>query len=558
MRLPPRHSTNWRNRRPLAALALGVAVLAGLLGHQLAGPRGAQGAAPKNIVFILTDDQTLGEMQAMSHVREEIADQGVTFTRAYISYPLCCPSRATFLTGQYMHNHLVRGNAKPNGGWQRFRAHESDALPVWLQDAGYYTVHIGKYLNGYDNFTSYPPPVPVGWDQWYGKVSEANLYYDYNLVESDGIQPAHYQHYGTSDSDYQTDVLAGKALDFIDGLPSGGGGSQTPFELNLWVNAPHAPFEPAGRHLNAFYGTKLPKPPGFNEKDITDKPKWLRNQVPHRLSAAVRSKIASERRSRLAMLLSVDEAVDRIVQALDAKGILDDTYIIFSSDNGYFFGEHRIAGGKYLAYEPSSHVPLIIRGPGIPAGEKSGELVDNADVAQTMLQIAGGTDPAIDGRSLLPYAEDPRLRTTRPILLEADTGPGRGNAGFDADEARTAEVGLAGAGGVTNLDQDQQTAGAVKSATANGNFAPAYRAIRTNRYLYVLYANGQSELYDMSRDPAQLHNLASSPRFAPVRRWLFNRLVPLAACKGAQCRAQIGDPPRPLPKHRRHRKHHRA
>jgi N-acetylglucosamine-6-sulfatase len=541
-----------RCRRQLAALAALSALAGAVVAHEVTGPEHAEGAGTANVIFILTDDQTYYELSAMPHVRQEIAAQGATFSRAYAPYPMCCPSRASLLTGQNMHNHGVRGNGGEFGGWARFVQHEFDALPVWLQDDGYYTVHMGKYLNGYlSNYGAFPPWVPPGWSEWYGKVSQPEIYYDYQLAEDPdgpGVIPAQYVTYGGQPEDYQTDVLRDKALDFIDGLPQNGGGPKIPFALDLWVNAPHAPFIPASRDFGTFGGVSLSKLPGFNEKNISDKPKWLRKQA-HRLGPGTRAKIIQERRRRMEQLASVDDAVDQIVQALEDKGILDNTYLIFASDNGFFRGEHRIVGGKYLAYEPSSRVPLLIRGPGIPAGVTSSELVSTLDITQTILQIAqGSTDPSLDGRSLFPYAQDPSLSSTRPILLEADTGPSRGGNGDPA--SAEAAAGVAGKAGVKNLDQEPGVAASVKKATVNGNFAPAYRGLRTSRYSYVLYANGQSELYDMKLDPGQLHNVIRNRRYRRVRKWLFDHLDSLVTCKGAPCRAQAGPNPKPRPKHR--------
>jgi arylsulfatase A-like enzyme len=540
-----------RAQGAMTALAGFAVLVGGALAHGVAAPGSAEGADPPNIVFILTDDQALHEMAALPTVRAEIGAKGATFTRAYASYPLCCPARATLLGGQYMHNHGVRGNGGEFGGWQRFEPREARAFPVRLRSSGYHTVHVGKYMNLYPNGASCfgPPalPVPPGWSEWYGKVSENNLYYDYRLIEDpdgSGGLPAQCQEYGDEESDYQTDVLTEKAVEFI-GEP---GGPPTPFHLNFWVNAPHAPFVPAPRHLNTYGGAKLPWLKGFNERRINDKPKWLRRQA-GRLRLVVRKKIAAERRRQLEQLLSVDEAVGRILQALEEEGELDDTYVIFTSDHGFFRGEHRIAGGKYLPHDPSSRVPLMIRGPGIPAGSRSRELVSLADLTQTILKIGtGSTDPSLDGRSLLPYAKDPAARTTRPILLEADTGPGRGNNGFDEAAAAAAKAGLAGKRGVSNLDQEPGVSAAAKRAAATGNFAPAYRAIRTNRYLMVLYANGERELYDMALDPAQLRSVASNRRYRPVRKWLFNRLFKLSRCRGATCRVEVGADPKPKPK----------
>jgi N-acetylglucosamine-6-sulfatase len=541
----PTHARAW------ITLAAAIALLA-LVGATLAA-RDARGASSqKNVVFILTDDMTTSELSAMPNVQSLLAARGTTFNAAYVSFPLCCPSRATMMSGLYMHNHNVRGNFPPNGSWIRYVPHESNDLPVWLQDEGYYNVHIGKYMNGYPTGTpAYPPPqsntfpVPQGWDEWYGKVSEDALYFNYQLIEKTGPTTVpHITCYGDQPTDYQTDVFTDRAVNFVNDKAV----VDQPFWLNLWFNSPHGPFEPAPRDLFRLSGTPLPKLPAFNEKDITDKPKWFRKQARKRLGKKQAFLIDNERRRQEEQLISVDQAVGELVQALKNKGILDDTYIIFSSDNGFFRGEHRIDSGKYLPYDPSSRVPLLIRGPGIPHGAVSNELVWNGDIPQTIDQIASGSEnAAADGRSLLPYAVDPARRSTRPVLLEGDTGPGgtgAESAQTSAARAREARVGVDGKRGVNNLEQEPD---AIKSAV-NIDRAPAYRSIRTARYEYTIYANGQTELYDMLRDPAQLHSLALDPRYRYVRKWLYSQLVPLSTCAAAACRVEIGPDPAPLSK----------
>jgi N-acetylglucosamine-6-sulfatase len=539
MQLLPRQ----RHAHARTLLASAVALLA-LLGGVFAAGQARGATTGANVVFILTDDMTSSELAGMPNVQSLIGAQGTTFNRAYASFPLCCPSRATMLSGQYMHNHGVRGNFPPNGSWFKFRPRESNDLPVWLQQDGYYNVHIGKYMNGY-SLVDGTLPVPPGWSEWYGKVSEDALYFDYNLIEKTApTATPRITFYGDQATDYQTDVFGDRAVDFVNDSAVG----RQPFWLNLWFNSPHGPFDPAPRDLFRLAGAGLPKLPGFNEKNIADKPKWLRAQLRKRLTKKQIKVIDNERRRQQEQLISVDESVGELVKALETKGILDDTYIIFASDNGFFRGEHRIASGKYLPYESSARVPLLIRGPGIPQGGVSDELVWNGDIAQTIDQIASGSENAsADGRSLLPYAESPALRSTRPILLEGDTGPGGAGAesAHSSAIARAAKVGVAGRRGVDNLDQE---ADAIKSAANNINVAPAYRSIRTDRYEYTIYSNGQSELYDMRRDPAQLNSVVNDPRYRPVRKFLFAHLAPLSICAGAACRVDIGPDPAPLPK----------
>ncbi len=545
MRSPSRDSTIFRARR--LAGAGGTCGAAGGVGAGRALVRSAEGAPGDNVIFILTDDMASTELAAMPNTLSLIGGQGMTFKRAYIPYPLCCPSRASMLTGEYMHNHGVRGNTGPLGGWERLIPHESNTIATRLKDDGYYNVHVGKYVNEYARGLSNPLPVPQGWDEWYGKISEGPLYFNYSLIEKEGPGDIpNLEFYGDQADEYQTDVLGDKAVDFIDTATA----AETPFMMNVWFNAPHGPFEPAPRHSFTLSNAGLPKLQAFDEKNLSDKPKWLQKQARKRLGKSLKRTIANERRRRLEQLLSVDEAVADIVAELSQAGMIDDTYIIFASDNGFFRGEHRIVGGKYLAYEPSSRVPLMIRGPGIPAGVQSDELVSAIDIPQTIEEITTGTsDPNADGRSFLPYATNPTLRSTRPLLLEADTGPGKGNAGFDpqaasVSAAKVAKVRVAGRRGVKNLDQEKMATKTV----ANGNFAPAYRAIRTSRYLYVLYANGQTELYDMLRDPAQQLSKHDDPRYRFVRKFLFGRLVSLATCSSAICRTEIGPDPPPVKK----------
>ena len=523
--------------RRFAVPALALALAAGAVAF--AGTaREAESATGDNVVFILTDDQSASELASMPNVQSLIAAQGATFERAYAQYPLCCPSRAGLLSGQFMHNHGVRGNVAPAGGWESFYSREGNALPVWTEAAGYYNVHIGKYMNGYVGSET-TGNVPPGWHEWYGKVSEPNLYFNYTMIEKPGpLDPSELVFYGDQDREYQTDVLRDKGLEFIDTA----GAAETPFMMNLWFNAPHSPFDPAPRHRFVLSDIGLPKLPAFNEKDMSDKPKWLRKQAKRSLKKGFRQAIASERRRRLEQLLSVDEAVAAVVAELSQEGMLDDTYIVVTSDHGFFRGEHRIAGGKFLPHEPSARVPILIRGPGIPAGAVSEELVSNVDITQTILEIAtGSTNPGLDGRSLLPYAANPAARSTRPLLLEGDTG-GQGEVDTEAaSSAAVARARLAGRKGVSDLDQEPMA----NKTAANGSSAPAYRAIRTDRYLYVLYANGQKELYDMRRDPKQLRSVHRDDRYRKVRRWLSRHLFSFASCAGASCRVDVGSDPKP-------------
>ncbi|MGZ5386757.1 MAG: sulfatase family protein [Solirubrobacterales bacterium] len=582
-------------RRAVAALTA-IAVLAATLAVLNPFRADAQAGDPPNVVVILSDDQALSEMSGLPRTSALIGDQGVSFQRAYISYPLCCPSRATILSGQYMHNTDVRGNLWPNGGWQRFRdkGTEAKALPTWLDAAGYHTVQIGKYMNGYDGS---PPPVPAGWDEWYGKYSEyddsvkgGRIYFNYRMRQDppaggtgvpcpSGGPPVPGEPftctYGEDAEDYQTDVLGEMAVDAIERRAP----SSSPFFLNVDFNAPHSPYIPAPRHDGAYAGVPMPKLPGINEKNVRDKPRFLR-RLP-RLGKGKLNTIVKRRRARFEMLLSLDDQIERIVNALDESGELDNTYILFLSDNGYFAGEHRIRQGKYLPHVQSSHVPLLVRGPGIAAGSRSNALVSNVDIAPTVAQMADATPTLTqDGTSLMPLATNPAADAgTRPILLEGDTGPSIDDDGaespvpdFDdpadrkrlkafykklkAQKRRLKQRCKASANGsrkqaaacyrngVRNLDQEP-------TDPAYSLKAPAYAGIRTQRYMLTQYTTGETELYDLARDPWQLSSLHATPRFKPLRNWLLERLAAYRSCKGADCRAGIGPEPKPLKKKRK-------
>jgi arylsulfatase A-like enzyme len=504
----------------IVAAAIGIG---GTLARSGGAATGSAAAGPPNLVFLLTDDQAAHEMKALPRTRKLIGRRGVSFTRNYVSFPVCCPSRVSFLTGRYMHNHGVRGNRGRLGGRRRFHDldGEAETLPVWLNRAGYYTVHLGKYLNGYP---PKDPNVPRGWDEWYGKTSQYNerspgyrIYYDYDLYEKPrpGATP-HKVHYGARPRAYQTDVLRRKALDVISRM---GRPATSPFYMAVNFSAPHAPFIPARRHRGSYRGVKLPRLDAFNERDISDKPRFLRRQARGPIPESQLRITRKARRLRLEQLRSVDQAIGAIVRALRRRGLLRSTYLVFSSDNGAFWGEHRISEGKYLPYDPAARVPLLIRGPGVRKGRSSRELVSNVDFAPTVLQLAGASAPpkfTIDGRSLVPYLRHPRRRSKRPILLEGEQGPSLSP--------------------LSTLEQEP----AARLATPTLTRAPAYRAVRTSRYLFVRYSSGDVELYDMKRDPQQLRSRHRSRRYRGVRRRLSKLLGRLESCNGAGCARGAG------------------
>src|SRR6185436_8531402 len=366
---------------------------------------GAPAAAPErpNVLLILTDDQTAESIRVMEKTLRLLPEEGPTFRNSFVSYPMCCPSRATELTGQYAHNHGVMGNKPPEGGYHRLQ--HSNTLPVWLREAGYQTAHVGKYLNGYTG-----PKFPQGWSRWFG-LSDPSTYQMYGYLAIDNGKRVRY---GESEADYQTDVLARKAEAILRAFVHDK--ARRPFFLSVAPLAPHTersdeagkgtPPRPALRHLGRFAVEPMPDKASFDEADVGDKPPNIR-ALP-RLTPAKRTAVLRSYRARLESLLAVDDLVERLVGVLAETGQLDRTVIIFTSDNGFLLGEHRIPDGKLLPYEESIRVPLIVRGGGFPADSTALQPVANIALAPTIVALTGArARRQMDGRPLLPLALDP-------------------------------------------------------------------------------------------------------------------------------------------------------
>jgi len=515
-----------------------LALVAGLRAFEAGGQAAA---SEPNVVLIVADDMRADQMVALPSVRKLIAGRGVTFKNAYVTYPICCPSRASLLTGLYLHNHGVRGNKSPTGGWRQFHdTLEDSALPTRLQADGYTTTFAGKYMNGYGKSAPFDlPPRPQGWDNWNAATGwQPNRYTNFLLAEgAAGSADLTLRQYAGGQRNYLTDVLAQR---FANQLTQGP--SSDPVAGFFWPLAPHAPWVPAKRHIGRWNGRKLPKIPNAEGKGFATKPAWLQEIIA--VKGQGRRGIEKGRRRAMEQLLAVDAGVRRLVRKLEVSGRLDDTYLIFTSDNGYFRGELRIEKGKYLPHEPSSHVPLLISGPGIPKGGVSKELVSLADIPQTILEVTEGSqDPSLDGRSLLPFARDPLRTSNRPLLIEADTGRG----GIDDGGGGIGVESLRGLRGVDDIEQEAGMGYFTRRGKRKTTSAPAYKAIRYDRYLYVAYADGSEELYDLRADRGQAWNLAVNPAYDQVREWLTARLTDLAECAGTECRRQIGAPPTPTP-----------
>ena len=447
-------------RKALLVAAAACVLAATSISAPGGGPARAADERP-NVVLIVTDDQRLEMLSAMPNVRRMLVDKGVTFENAFAVNPLCCPSRATILTGRYSHSTGVYTNGPPlgtkeDGGFWAFE--DESTVATWLDDAGYRTALVGKYLNGYRrDVATYVPP---GWDHWVGQFDRPatraidGSYYTYSLSVNGEVKD-----FGTDPSDYGTDVLGRHAARFIRSTGA-------PLFLYFTPFAPHTPAIPAPRHRDAFGDLPRSRPTSFNELDVSDKPAWVRRLSP--LTRDERRAIDVQRLRMYRTLLAVDDAVARIVRALRDTERLHDTLIVFMSDNGYMLGEHRRTK-KRDPYEESIRVPLVMRYDDATDGAMTDEhLVGNVDIAPTIADVTGVPTPGFEGASVAPFLYSAPVQWREELLLE------------HKHEA----------------------------------VVPTYCGIRSERYAYVAYETGDvddEELYDLELDPFQLDNRAGDP-----------------------------------------------
>jgi N-acetylglucosamine-6-sulfatase len=537
-----------------------------------------------SFVVIQTDDQTLDQLyaafgqpklQAMPNTLNLLAKRGETFNRYYVSYPLCCPSRVSLLTGRYAHNNGVKGNIQPNGGYFgfSFRGAYTHNIATWLQGAGYRTIHVGKFLNGYgDEPYSSGTEVPPGWSAWHTVLNADtdHYYYGYKL-NNNGVVEGPYgdsgswdtREYGVRDDVgcpfaplngqpcyYETDMLTNLATQELRNTSP-----EQPFYLQLDYTAPHGDFrkpagpEPAPRNYDWFKGAPLPhnRGQGFDEGNVSDKPSFIREAPYLGLSEIHTYRVYYDK--ALESLRSIDDGVKQLVDTLGSLHRLRNTYIIYTSDNGFFYGEHRLLGGKFLAYEPSTHLPFLIRGPGIKPGSESGEIVGNIDIAPTVLELAGvKPDKSVDGRSMKPFFEDPNLRTLRPYLFESfvetDDVNEAGAIAEPGDQSRSTAQHSNGKSAVPQLQQRGEATASILAPPKD------YEGIRLGPYKYIAWPDGEKELYDLETDPYELNNLVRIPNYFPVRNFLHRELTErLENCVGRGCREEAAEIP--LTRHER-------
>ncbi len=454
---------------------------------------GTDGGAPRgskpNLIFVLTDDLAWNLVEFMPHVKQMQA-QGVTFSHYFVTDSLCCPSRTSMFTGKYPHASGVFTNSGDDGGYAVYLSQGNDAqtFAVALQGNGYRTAMMGKFLNGYDPAMDGPA---MGWSHW---AVAGNGYpeFNYSLNQDDALTP-----YGNQPADYLTDVIAGLGKSFISEQ------SQAPFLIELATFAPHAPYTPAPRHAQLFPDLKYPRTPAFAARPKASDPAWLR-AVPALTTTEI-TKIESSFRKRVQAVQAVDEMIGTLQATLAATGHDRDTYVFFASDNGYHMGERSQRPGKQTAFDTDIRVPLIVTGPGIPAGMTIDEITQNIDLCPTFAELGQTAAPTtINGRSLVALLQGRAVQGWRDAALVEHHDPK-----FDPTDPDAVHTGIAG--------------------------PPTYAALRTTDAVYVEYSGGETEYHDRRTDPDELENTASSLTPAQVAR-LHSAIAAIVACRTSdQC-----------------------
>ena len=504
-------------RRVLLVAIVALVIAAGAVAV-FSGGESENGTTQPNVIVITTDDQTLESMneQTMPNTLALLGGEGTTFTNAVVTTPLCCPSRASLITGQYSHNHGILLN---NPGYPALES-KRNVLPTWMQRAGYRTAHVGKFLNNYEDWPSDPADVAPGWDQW-RTLLKPFQYYDYEL--SNNGTP---EEFGDAEDDYLTTVLTDEAVELIRTQAD----RPKPLFLQLDYLAPHFQNRDTGGRCGnfpvpgpgdeeAFVDATPPQPPSYDEADVSDKPAAIRTAP--RISSKAARKIQIRYGCEIASLLAVDRGIARIYDALAEAGELEETMIIFLSDNGFFHGEHRLPAQKGLLYEEAVRVPMLIR---LPAALRDGaartatvdEPVANIDLPPTILELAGG-EPCrsdskcrvMDGRSLLGLlgGGDPSWPEDRDVLLEVSQRSDR-----SGDDSLCSYVGV---------------------RTDTSTYIEHIRAPDPRTESCV--PSDEVENYDLVTDGFQLENLAPARPGTPAfeaEQALAARLAELEDCAG--------------------------
>lgn len=505
----------------LALVALSLAAVATTL-HR---GDGTVAADRPNVIVIVSDDLDTSVMPYLPNVQKLIGDQGATLDRFYVEQGTCCTSRATILSGEYAHNHRVEANAWPLGGFERWHDfREKNALPVWLDKAGYRTALMGKYFNEYPAPASFPEDVkkasmtfvPPGWDDWMVPVQGNAYAQDHYRLNVNG----------TVDPEFRTTFLDDVLGDHLDSLAGGASGFDLAAGGNFLYYAsysPHTPYAYPEKYADQFSDLTYPRKPSFDEADVSDKFGMTRTK--HLLGAAKEAEIDAAYRDRVRSVQELDHNVANLVTELRDQGTLDNTYIMFLSDNGYNMGEHRREIGKYNQFEETVRVPMMVRGPGITPGTRIEDVVGNVDLAPTIAAITGATPAyAVDGVDLLPLLSGKVDSLDRDGLL-------LGRALLPAYRTAPAPI-----------DEVPENFVADDRISRLNDFT----GVVTRRWKLIRYTHmPHEELYDLRNDPYELTNLlpadaasyaAMDPAMQQVVTRLRSSLDRLVACQGVDCR----------------------
>ncbi|ROW06867.1 hypothetical protein VMCG_04073 [Cytospora schulzeri] len=496
---------------------------------------------PKNVLFILTDDQdaTMDSVTYMPLLQKHLAEKGTTYKNHFTTTAICCPSRVSLWTGKQPHNTNVTDVHPPYGGYPKFvtQGLNSNYLPVWLQDAGYNTYYTGKLFNAHTIY-NYDSPFPAGWTSTDFLLDPGTYSYLSPIYQANQDPPV--QHQGEHTSDLITSKAQGLLEEAIE--------SDKPFFLTVAPIAPHSNLDvergpgqlpqmtepiPAERHAGLFQEVKVPRTDNFNP-DSPSGASWVRTLPRHNASSV--EYLDHYYRQRLRSLQAVDELVERLVVQLDEAGVLDDTYVVFSSDNGFHIGQHRLPPGKECGYDEDIRVPLVIRGPGVSEGEVEDAVTTHIDLAPTILKMVGAeTRPDFDGVAI-PLG-------SKTVISGRDESQVDGLWETKRHEHVAVEYwGFALAegegGGFDGQGQLVMLNNTYKSVRLIGHGYDLY---------YSVWCNNEHELYDLKTDPGQLHNLYSSSGSYTADMRLLGTSLPLVidrldslmmvlkSCKGSTC-----------------------
>ncbi|KAJ3043617.1 hypothetical protein HDV00_004718 [Rhizophlyctis rosea] len=468
-----------------------------------------------NIVLLLSDDQDvrMDSLKYMPHLKRHLIDEGTTFKNHFVTTAVCCPSRVSLLRGQFAHNTNFTDVFGPHGGYDRFLEHglNKDYLPKWLKGAGYNTYYVGKFLNGFGlpNLDKQPG----GWNVFDALVNPWIYDFYHPVFSRNGGEAKHYK------GVHQVDVIAGKALNIIEEATQ----ADEPFFLYLAPSAPHTtvafgedetdvhmtPAEPAKRHKDLFPNAIVPRTPNYNTANVTGKPRYI-SSLPL-LNETVIDTLDHWYRQRLRALQSVDELLDTVVHKLEEAGVLDNTYIFYSTDNGYHIGTHRLNAGKTTPYEEDVNVPFVVRGPGVAKGVVKKDVTTHTDIAPTFLKLAHAHPKKVDlDGTPIPIHKDESKHGYESFGIEfwRPLGPEYYDVPYEEENT--------------------------------------YRAVRVvgeeYSYQYTVWCTGHHELYNHKDDPYQLHNLYPHTHLSkthPTTK-LIQRLDALLSvlhdCTGETCR----------------------